>query len=168
MRTRQALLIALVGAILAASLFTPKRPLLIWNASPSVPVGLYRIEAGPIHRGDLVLVRPPPEGAELAHRRGYLPKSAYLIKIVAAVTGDRVCRFAGRVFVRGILVTRALGRDRLGRSMPSWRGCRHLGAGDLFLLALDPHSFDSRYFGIVPEAQVVGRAVPLWLVLPAT
>ena len=168
MRTRQALLIALVGAILAASLFTPKRPLLIWNASPSVPVGLYRIEAGPIHRGDLVLVRPPPEVAQLAHRRGYLPKSAYLIKIVVAVGGGRVCRFADRIFVGGVLVARARVRDRRGRSMPSWWGCRQLGAGDLFLLAPDTHSFDSRYFGIVPEAQVVGRAAPLWLVLPAT
>jgi conjugative transfer signal peptidase TraF len=162
MRARQVLLITLVGLILAASSLSPRRPLLIWNASPSVPVGLYRVETGPIRRGDLVLVRPPPSVAELAQRRGYLSKSAYLIKVVAATGGDRVCRFADRIFVGGV-VARALVRDRRGRSMPSWRGCRQLGPGDLFLLAPDTHSFDSRYFGVVPAGHLVGRAVPLWL-----
>ena len=71
LRARQGLLIVLVGLILAASLFTPKRPLLIWNASPSVPVGLYRIEAGPIHRAiscssDRPLTSPSwPIGADI-------------------------------------------------------------------------------------------------------
>lgn len=50
--------------------------------------------------------------------------------------------------------------------MPSWWGCRRLGAGYLFLLAPENDSFDSRYFGVVPEAQVIGRAAPLWL-MPA-
>ena len=141
---------------------------MVWNVSASVPVGLYRIAAGPIRRGDLVLVRPPRELAQLAHRRGYLPKSAYLIKIVAAIGGDRVCRFADRVFVRGVLAARAVGRDSLGRAMPSWRGCRQLGSGELFLLGSDRDSFDSRYFGPVAEARVVGRAVPLWCISPGS
>ena len=140
-----------------------KRPLLVWNASPSVPVGLYRIAAGPVRRDDLVLVRPPPEMAALAQQRRYLPTSAYLIKTVAATAGDRVCRFADRVFVRGRLAARARARDRLGRPLPAWHGCRRLDAGELFLLTPDAHSFDSRYFGIVPADQVVGRAVPLWV-----
>ena len=137
---------------------------MVWNASASVPVGLYRIQADPIGCGDLVLVRPPLEVAELPQRRGYLPKSAYLIKIIAATGGDRVCRFADRVFVRGLLAARAAWRDTMGRAMPSWWGCRRLEADNLFLLAPDIDSFDSRYFGAVPQAQVVGRAAPLWLI----
>ena len=69
-----------------------------------------------------------------------------------------MCLFADRVFVRGLLVARAARRDRIGRVMPSWWGCRRLGAGYLFLLAPENDSFDSRYFGVVPEAQVIGRA----------
>ena len=168
MRARQALLITLVGLVLAASALSPKRPRMVWNASASVPVGLYRLQARPIRRGDLVVVRLPLKLAELAQRRGYLPKSAYLIKIVAAAGGDRVCRFADRVFVRGLLVARATGRDRIGRMMPSWWGCRRLEAGNLFLLAPDIDSFDSRYFGAVPEIHVVGRAAPLWLMSAGT
>jgi hypothetical protein len=46
--------------------------------------------------------------------------------------------------------------------MPSWQGCRLLASGDLFLLADNQESFDSRYFGVVSASDAVGRAVPLW------
>jgi type IV secretory pathway protease TraF len=109
-----------------------------------------------------VLIRLPPAVAELAHQRGYLPKSAYLIKIVLAVAGDHVCRFGTYVLVRGMFVRRALPRDRLGRRMPIWHGCRRLAGDELFVLANNPQSFDSRYFGFVSMRAVVGRAVLLW------
>jgi conjugative transfer signal peptidase TraF len=137
-------------------------PWLVWNASASVPLGLYRIESGPFRRGDLVLIRLSPDVADLAHRRGYLPKSAYLIKVVVAVAGDRVCRLGVHLLVRGVFVARASPRDGLGRRMPVWHGCRRLAPGDLFILADNTQSFDSRYFGMVSVRAVVGRAVLLW------
>ena len=157
----------ILAAMAAGALFTVaslhgKTPWLVWNASPSVPLGLYRIDPGPVRRSDLVLIRLPPDVAELAARRNYLPKSAYLIKFVLAVAGDQVCRLGDRIFVRGVLAARALTRDSLGRPMPSWQGCRRLASGDLFLLADNQQSFDSRYFGVVSASDVVGRAVPLW------
>jgi len=139
-------------------------PRLVWNASGSVPPGLYRIAPGPVGRGDLVLIRLPPNIAELADRRGYLPKSAYLIKFVSAVGGERVCRVGDRVVARGTIVVRALRRDSRGRRMPAWHGCRRLAPGHLFVLGDDPHSFDSRYFGAVSASNIVGRAVPIWAV----
>jgi conjugative transfer signal peptidase TraF len=156
----------ILAAIAAGALFTAaphgKAPWLVWNASPSVPLGLYRIDPGPVRRSDLVLIRLPADVVELADRRNYLPKSTYLIKFVSAVAGDQVCRLGDRIFVRGVLAARALTRDSLGRPMPSWQGCRQLASGDLFLLAGDQQSFDSRYFGVVSARDVVGRAVPLW------
>lgn len=156
-----------LGAMAAGALFTAaplheKTPWLVWNASPSVPLGLYRINPGPVRRSDLVLIRLPPDVAELAARRNYLPRSAYLIKFVSAVAGDPVCRLGDRILVRGVFAARALTRDSLGRPMPSWQGCRRLASGDLFLLADNQQSFDSRYFGVVSTSDVVGRAVPLW------
>ena len=157
----------ILAAMAAGALFTVaplhgRTPWLIWNASPSVPLGLYRIDPAPVRRGDLVLVRLPPDVAQLAHRRNYLPKSAYLIKFVLAVAGDQVCRLGDRIFVRGVFAARALTRDSLGRPMPSWQGCRKLASGDLFLLADNQQSFDSRYFGVMSVRDVVGRAVLLW------
>lgn len=159
MRSR-VLLAASTGLLLVAFPPSPKRPVVIWNASASVPTGFYHITLGAVRRGDLVLVQPPSD--TLARRRGYLASTTYLIKVVAAVDGDRVCRFADRVLVRGVFTARAHVRDSLGRRMPVWYGCRRLGAGEHFLLAPHTDSFDSRYFGIVLASRIAGRVVPLW------
>jgi conjugative transfer signal peptidase TraF len=154
--------ITAAGIVLTVLSLEGKTPKLVLNASPSVPPGLYRVDPGPVRRGDLVLTRLPRGVAELAYRRGYLPKGVYLIKFVLGVAGDQVCRLGDRIFVRGMLVVRALPRDSVRRPMPSWHGCRRLASGDLFLLAANLQSFDSRYFGVVPARDVVGRAVLLW------
>ena len=140
--------------------------MLIWNASPSQPIGLYRIMRGLPRVSDRVLVRLRPQVANLAARRGYLAPSTYLIKPVAALNGDRICRLGTRIFVRGRFVARALVHDRLGRVLPTWQGCYNLRSGDLFLLAADPDSFDSRYFGAVSSDAVTGRAILLWSLAP--
>jgi len=146
------------GLLLLATSLEKRTPWLVWNASPSVPLGLYHIEHAPARRGDLVLVRPPLDTAELAHRRGYLPKSARPLKFVSAAVGDRVCRYGTYIFVRGVPMAHALSRDALGRPLPIWRGCRRLVAGELFLLADSAQSFDSRYFGVISAKHVIGRA----------
>jgi type IV secretory pathway protease TraF len=132
---------------------------IVWNASPSVPIGLYGI----VHRrpevGELALVRLPEDLAEIAERRKYLPRSALLLKPVAAGAVDRVCRFGADVFVQSRLVAHAMTESE---PLPPWRGCRSLSGDELFLLAEHPASFDSRYFGPVRAKHVVGTAVPLW------
>jgi len=147
-------------AFLAASCF-PKRPLLVWNASTSVPVGLYRIAPSVPGLGDLALARLTGPIAELADHRGYLPRNAYLLKPVAAVGGDRVCRFGVHVFVRHRLAALALGRTTATHPMPNWQGCRTLRNGELLLLADDRASFDGRYFGPLGREHIVGHAVRL-------
>lgn len=158
----------LIATIIALALLAAaqrwKQPLLIWNATPSVPIGLYRVAYRPSPGpGHLVVVRLPPRIAQLASRRSYLPRSAYLVKPVTAITGDRVCRFGARVFVRHRFAVQVRPRDRLGQPLPVWQGCRTLGAGQLFLLANHQHSFDSRYFGSIDAGQIVGVAIPIWL-----
>jgi len=138
---------------------TAKRfPLIIWNQSSSVPIGLYWVEQKPPRAGDLAVVRLPDHTAELALRRDYLPRSAYLLKLVAAVGGDRVCRHGANVFIGGAFVARALAADPRQRSLPHWQGCRILRTRELFLLGRTPASFDGRYFGPIQRDYVVGRA----------
>lgn len=156
----------LLGMIVALALqvapdFGQQRPLLLWNASPSVPVGLYWVGHAPPRVGDLVVLRLPRAVAALADRRGYLPRSVYLVKPVVAVGGDRVCRFGARVFIRRFVAV-ARATDAAGRPLPTWQGCRTLRAGQVFLVADHPASFDSRYFGLLPQEQVVGRASLMW------
>jgi conjugative transfer signal peptidase TraF len=150
-------------ALIVAPMVAQQPPLLvIWNASPSVPVGLYLVTKASPRVGDLVVLRLPPVIAALAARRGYLPTSANLLKPIAAVTGDLVCRLGERVLVRGVLAGIAEDADSDGNAMPTWQGCRVLQTGEVFVLADHPASFDSRYFGPLDGASVAGRAAPLW------
>jgi type IV secretory pathway protease TraF len=104
-------------ALIVAPMVAQQPPLLvIWNASPSVPVGLYLVTQASPHVGDLVALRLPQVIAAFAARRGYLPTSAYLLKPIAAAAGDLVCRLGERVFVRGVLVRRTIGPCRASAS----------------------------------------------------
>ncbi|MBX9591306.1 MAG: S26 family signal peptidase [Hyphomonadaceae bacterium] len=161
-RSLRPLLFMLAGIALVTAACLPKHPLLIWNASPSVPIGLYLSAPGFPRLGELALVQLTGPMAMSAHRRGYLRRGAYLLKPVAAVTGDRVCRFGTHVFVRGRRAALALAKDSIGRYMPAWHGCRTLGPGEVFVLAENPASFDSRYFGIVRTEHLAGYAMRLW------
>jgi conjugative transfer signal peptidase TraF len=135
-----------------------KRPLVIWNASSSAPIGLYWVDPTPPRVGDLAVVRLPARTVALARHRGYLPRGVYLLKPVAAIGGDRVCRHGVHIFVRGAFSARALAADNRQRPLPQWQGCRILDAGELFLLSHAPASFDSRYFGPIQADDSVGRA----------
>lgn len=151
-------LIALGWAALATS-----PPQLVYNPSDSVPTGWYRIAPiGSLATGDLVLVCLPADAMVLAAQRGYLPSTVPLLKTVAAIAPQRVCVRGDHVMVDGQFTARQLHRDRQGRALPAWQGCRRLVGDELFLLGNKPESFDSRYFGPVPAGAVIGQARPLW------
>lgn len=163
--TRRSFLIA--GVVVAATLATlavPVGTLAVWNATASVPTGLYAIRGKSCLRvGERVAIDPPPELRRLLTDRGYLPTGVPLLKRIAAVRGQRVCRFAHHVTIDGQFIGAARSRDRLGRPLPAWFGCRTLRVGELFVLnPAAPDSFDGRYFGVLRISDVIGRAAPVW------
>ena len=137
---------------------------LVWNASASVPIGLYAVR--PINRlaiPDLVVAMPPGNLARFLVERRYLGRGVPLIKHVAALPGQTVCRNGDTITVDGNLIATARERDRLGRALPVWRGCRTLGNDAVFLLNSGvPDSMDGRYFGPLPCETIIGRATPIW------
>lgn len=163
-RARKAIAIAAIGLSLTGFTALPKpSPLLVWNASASAPVGLYRVGSGTPARGDLVLARPPGFVAYLADQRGYLPRNIPLVKRLAALPDEHVCAFSNAIIIGGEIVARRLKIDTQGRPLPWWNGCRALAHNEVFLLGNEKnHSFDSRYFGPVPAENIIGRLVPLW------
>ena len=164
--TRRFVLGAMALALLAVGSTTVLRmtPRLIWNVSASAPPGLYVL--GPVgdpKQGDLVVVMLPDPYARFAVARGYVAPEIPILKQVAALPGQQICRSGSVVFVDGRRIADALDRDGLGREMPVWQGCHVLRAGEIFLLnpkARD--SLDGRYFGPLPASTVIGRAVPIW------
>ncbi len=92
-------------------------------------------------------------------RREFMP----VVQRIAAVSGQRICRFGHGVTIDGEFVGVARARDRLGRPLPAWFGCRTLHTGELFVMnPAAPDSFDGRYFGVLRIADVIGRATPVW------
>lgn len=153
----------LFGTLFVAVAWTEPAPRLLWNASASAPIGLYRIDADAAPRvGDLVAIDPPPALAGFLGARGYLPRGVPLLKRVAALPGALVCRSGTFVTVDGTGAARALARDRANRPLPAWTGCRTVGRGELFLLNAAPDSLDGRYFGPLPAAGLIGTAHPLF------
>ena len=140
-------------------------PWLVWNASASVPIGLYAVDTIiDVHTGDLVVVRPPEPLARFLADRGYLPRGVPLLKHVAALAGQSVCRIGRSVTVDTIELGEARERDSRNRPLPVWQGCRVIAKGDVFLMnPQSVESLDGRYFGPLPAASIVGRAIPLWV-----
>ena len=152
--------VSLLGVASIAS-FAPR---LIWNASASTPVGFYTIdEPGPVAVTDLVAVDAPEPLATFLSDGGYLPHGVPLLKRVAALPGQRVCRTGLAITVDGLPMGDALDRDRRGRPLPIWHGCRLVADGELFLMNWQVRdSLDGRYFGPLPASAVIGRATPLY------
>ena len=155
----------LLAAVLFAALFIATalagpRPRLVWNASASAPIGLYRLSAVSHPAvGMLVVIGPPMSLARFLDERRYLPIGVPLLKHVAARPGARICRFGARVTIDGHVAAVALSRDTRGRLLPRWRGCRTIAPGQLFVLNAAADSMDGRYFGPIPASGLIGRVV---------
>ncbi|OJW28002.1 MAG: hypothetical protein BGO51_12915 [Rhodospirillales bacterium 69-11] len=94
--------------------------------------------------------------------RDYVPRGVLLLKHIAALGGQTVCRKGVAVTIDGRSRAIARAGDSRGRPLPVWHGCHQLRAGDVFLLNVAPDSFDSRYFGVLSGRTVTARATPFW------
>ena len=156
---RRAAIMAVI--LLAIGLLTATR--LIVNVTPSVPLGFYWSHHRAPERGDFVLIALPPQSRDFAIGRGYMRDDHHLLKKVAAMGGDRVCRHRFSVWINGHIRVWARRNDALGRALPEWSGCRQLNSGELFVFGTHRSSFDSRYFGPILRSDVVTVANPLWV-----
>ncbi|TGP50864.1 conjugative transfer signal peptidase TraF [bacterium M00.F.Ca.ET.230.01.1.1] len=140
------------------------------NLTPSEPLGLWRIETldRDVAVGDLVFVCPPADALFLkARRRGYLRRGlcdggfAPLIKTVMALAGQRI-DVGENVAIDGTPIpsSRIRTTDGEGRAIESYPG-GIVPARFLFLHSSYASSYDSRYFGPIPESGLLGLARPV-------
>jgi conjugative transfer signal peptidase TraF len=140
-----------------------------FNASPSLPVGLYIVSADPDAR--LVEFCPAEPYASLATSRGYrtggtCPDGASpFMKQIVAKPGDTVDFSPDGIAVNGRLIVNTQPRDRdsAGRPLEVWPfGSYRVAPGTLWVAsAYHPRSFDSRYFGPIPTASIRNHVRPL-------
>lgn len=145
------------------------------NLTPSEPLGLWRIVSldRPAVAGDLVFICPPAGAvstfglAQGYFRRGLCAGGAApLIKTVAATAGSPI-RVDADVAIDGVLLPRSplSPADGEGRLLSPWPG-GIVPPGQLFLHSPFAGSYDSRYFGPVPEAGLLGLAQPILVLDP--
>ncbi len=144
------------------------------NESPSLPVGIWKVE--PLRRtlrdGDVVSFCPPDRAVfQEARQRGYLGKGQCaggyepLLKPVAAVEGDRVAVTPDGIEVNGRLIERSKAQifDRSGRRLEAIAAKSLLVVGgEIWVMSTyNVMSFDSRYFGAIRVNNVLGIARPV-------
>ncbi|GEQ99205.1 conjugal transfer protein TraF [Iodidimonas gelatinilytica] len=127
---------------------------LAWNETESLPQSVFLVLLGTQpDRGDYVLFDPPQAV------NSHYP----FVKQVAGLPGDAI-RVEGRaVWVDGRPVGVAKTMSRRGELLhPIAPGI--IPPGFIFVHANHRDSYDSRYqsLGLVPDARVIGRAVPLF------
>jgi type IV secretory pathway protease TraF len=156
------LAMAAIGiAFLATKPLINPVPLVIWNASESVPIGWYVVAKRQPKIGEIAVIKPVDWVQIYASSRGYLPQDVWLLKPIYAVHPSIICRFGSHVFVDGKHVAKTKITDKMHRLLPVWKGCKTLASTQYFVLGHHRGSFDSRYFGPIEKRQVVGTPFPL-------
>jgi len=110
------------------------------NRSPSAPVGLYRLVISAPARGRYVALAMP-------------------LKMIAGMPGDRITTTATGTYINGKLIPNSA--PLLSQHYPF--GTFELGPSSLWLVGKDPRSWDSRYFGPIPETLINATAEPIWV-----
>ena len=138
----------IVGVCLAlfGMAFSPSEKVL-WNRTASAPTGLYWLNDNPFTLGRWVVVSAKSPEAIWANQRGFVGKNWPLLKRVAGVPGDEICRVDGRILINQTPQGIARETDSMMRDLPSWEGCIRLRNSQVFLMNPHPDSLDGRYFG---------------------
>ena len=93
----------------------------------------------------------------------YFRDGQTVVKRVAGVPGDRITVDSEAVRINGALVAEGLAlAGTLGRASSDFQRADILPSGHLWVMGETADSFDSRYWGPLPQAQVIGRAYALW------
>ena len=160
------------GLLVLASIAVIKQAGFRINTSPSIPLGIYRTTTTPLSVGSYVLLCPEnKEPFITAQKRdyigaGYCPGGlGYMFKRVAAMPNDIITTTANGMYINGKLYpdSKPFKHDALNRTLPIWHANQtRLKAGEVVLMTEgDKNSFDARYFGPLPEQQIVSVVRPV-------
>ena len=142
-------------ACLSALVWNPQARL-IWNRTESAPVGLYWLSDDPFTHGRWVVVSARSEAAQWSQTHGFIGKDWPMIKQIAGVPGDEICRHGTTISINSIAVANALTSSHSSLELPVWQGCPMLNDDEVFLLNPHQKSLDGRYFGATKTSDLDG------------
>jgi type IV secretory pathway protease TraF len=147
--------------IMSSAYFKPDARL-IWNRSASAPEGLYWRNDHLPKRGSWVIVSPKAPPAIWAETHSLTGNDWPLVKRVAAISGDTVCREGHVITINDRVNATALAQTSAGENLPEWAGCHVLNNDRVFLLNEHPASLDGRYFGPTKLDHLQGTVSLIW------
>jgi conjugative transfer signal peptidase TraF len=141
-----------------------------FNLTPSLPRGFYITSHSP--SPNLVEFCPQGAAAHISLSRQYRTAGACpdggapLLKPAVAFPGDQVEVNADGIRVNGHLLPNSAGRfrDHLQRPLDPWPyGTYKVEPGTVWVISsFNSYSFDSRYYGAIPESSIRHHLRPLW------
>lgn len=175
-RLRRLRRLALSGAallIVAGLVVAATRALGLWiNATASMPEGIYRLtpfDGTPLARGTVVAICPSAAVLAIAIPRHYLEPGSCpghvepLLKHIAAIAGDRIDVSERAISVNGTPLPSSgrFARDCGGRPLPRLPAGRYtVPPHRVWVYAPVGRSWDSRYYGALPDSGILGTARP--------
>jgi conjugative transfer signal peptidase TraF len=150
-----------LGLVLSG-VFSDPADRLIWNRTGSAPTGLYWLSDGPFTPGRWVVVSARSDQANWAEAYGFVGRDWPLLKQVAGISGDEICRNGQDIVINNKHAGTAHTADSMGQNLPVWQGCIRLPDHMFFLMNAHPDSLDGRYFGPTHRQDLDGVAVPLF------
>ena len=141
-----------------------------FNLTPSLPLGFYITSHSPI--ANLVEFCLQGAAASISLSRQYRTAGACpdggapLLKPAVAFSGDQVQVSADGIRVNGQLLPNSAGRfrDHWQRPLEPWPyGTYKVEPGTVWVISsFNSYSFDSRYYGAIPESSIRHHLRPLW------
>ena len=137
---------------------------LTYQQTGSMPEGIYLVYPSEVLvDGNDVLFEPNKNIESYMIERGYLQKDTPLLKQIVATKNDDVCIADKVLFINGLPKGKVHSYDTEGRPLMQAEICRQLKAGEYFVMGISSsYSFDSRYYGVVTQNQIIGKAKLLW------
>jgi conjugal transfer pilin signal peptidase TrbI len=155
--TLAVLILVFLALILAAKMGSPWRIGVDGQKLRCLPWSVFIIHRGAVEsplRGDLIQFMPDHVG----HGFDGIP----FVKMVGAVPGDQIEIRDDKLYINGVYRDRLWLIRALHKSPHDFDRRFMVAPGEILMLGTTPESFDGRYWGVITQKQVIGRAYPIF------
>lgn len=135
-----------------------------YQISPSMPKGWYEIHymPQPIQRHSLIVFKAPEPYEDFLLSHHLIPDNGELLKEVIAVPGDTACIKHHQLWVNSKAIAKQNPDIINDKTIPKENFCGTLSSEEYLVLGpFHPRSYDSRYFGPIPKANIIAIATKL-------
>jgi len=151
--------IALLSGIAILSLFIKLPKIFYINTSPSIPLGIYKVIDPALNPSKIILFHPPESLKNF--NRPWLPPRLIIMKPIVAAKGDLCCVADNTIKINGKYYGKVQKFDSGNFPLPSLNFCRPLKSDEVWVGSNRiENSFDSRYFGPIPEDKIIATVAP--------